>query len=75
MVSSSEETHDLYWVDENISLKEFKKAIGSKLVWKYRLQFYPCLEDFIEAQNQSRQTAGFTPEDIALIEGMKASVR
>src|SRR4051812_3305010 len=44
--SSGEEVHDLYWVDEKIKLRDFKEAIGSKLIWKYRLHFYPSLEAF-----------------------------
>lgn len=70
-----EETHDLYWVDEKIKLRELKEAIGSKLIWKYRLVFYPSLEDFIESRNRKRPDARLTEEDLALIEEIKATAR
>jgi hypothetical protein len=73
--SSTDEVHDLYWVDEKTPLREFKEAVGSKLVWKFRLQFYPSLEAFIESQNKSKKTEDLTPEDLALIEEIKAAVR
>jgi hypothetical protein len=75
-IPSTEEVHDLYWVDENISLRQFKEAIGGKLVWKYRLNFYPSLEAFIESQNQrQRKSTTLTKEDLALLEEFKAAVR
>jgi len=73
--SANENIHDLYWVDENISLKDFKHAIGSKLIWKYRLAFYATFEGFIEDQNKQLKTAALTPEDLALLEEMRTSVR
>lgn len=54
--SSDMDTHDLYWLDEKVDLRHFKLAIGSKLVLKYRLNFYTSLEAFIEAQNKKRET-------------------
>lgn len=71
--SQNEDPHDLYWVDEKIKLREFKDAIGSKLVWKYRLRFYCSLEEFIESQNNGQKSSSLTEEDLAFIEGMKRS--
>jgi hypothetical protein len=65
---------DLYWVDEKIKLRELKEAIGSKLIWKYRLQFYTSLEAFIESQNSKRNSTEFTAEERALLREMQASV-
>jgi hypothetical protein len=65
---------DLYWVDEKIKLRELKEAIGSKLIWKYRLQFYSSLEAFIESQNSKRNSTEFTAEERALLKEMQASV-
>jgi hypothetical protein len=64
---------DMYWIDEKVKLRELKEAIGSKLVWKYRLQFYTTLEAFIESQN-SKQKADFSAEERALLAEMVASV-
>jgi hypothetical protein len=69
----AEEVHDLYWIDETISLREFKEAIGSKLIWKYRLRFFPSLEAFIESQNQQQKKTEFSKEDLALLAQMKAA--
>jgi len=34
----------LFWLPEEVSLRELKKAIGSKVVFKYRLKFSTNLE-------------------------------
>jgi hypothetical protein len=74
--TSDGDPHDLYWVDDNTSLREVKEAIGSKLIWKYRLHFYASLEEFIESQNKKQQRSNeFTPEDLALIAEMQAAAR
>lgn len=74
-MSSGSETHDLYWVDEGVTLRKFKEAIGSKLIWKHRLQFYPSLESFIESQNKEQATAALTKEDLDWIEEIRTAVR
>jgi hypothetical protein len=73
--SASEEVYDLYWVDEKIKLRELKEAIGSKLIWKYRLQFYPTLEAFIESQNKTKASPELNAEDLALLAEIKAAVK
>jgi hypothetical protein len=35
----------LFWLDERTTLRDFKKAIGSKTIFKFRLQFYNSLEE------------------------------
>lgn len=69
-----DETHELYWVDERAKLRQIKEAIGSKVIWKFRLKFYPSLEAFIESQNKKKD-ARLTDEDLALLEEMKAAVK
>lgn len=61
----------LYWIDEKANLRDFKKAIGSKIVFKYRLQFFTTVEEFIEQQTQIKFNT-FTNEEQALIKKMKA---
>jgi hypothetical protein len=65
---------DMYWLDEKVTLRELKEAIGSKLVWKYRLNFYASLESFIESQNQKKTSSDFTAEERALLAEIQASV-
>jgi hypothetical protein len=70
------EAHELYWIDEKTDLRNVKEAIGSKLIWKYRLNFYPSFEAFIETQNRKQKRSHqLTEEDFALFEQYKASVR
>ncbi|HYG03086.1 MAG TPA: hypothetical protein VD927_11625 [Chryseosolibacter sp.] len=72
--SLTDETHDLFWVDDEIKLRALKEAIGSKFIWKYRLQFYSSLEAFTESQNK-KSSANFSEEELHLMEEMKAAVR
>lgn len=47
--SSTAKGHwDLYWINDQYTLRNVKEAIGSKVIWKYRLQFFQDLEEFIE---------------------------
>lgn len=40
----------LYWIHNLSDLREFKKAIGSKTIFKYRLRFYTTVEEFVESK-------------------------
>lgn len=53
---ASEKGLALYWIRDNADLREFKKAIGSKLIFKYRLRFYPTVEEFVESKHNSQET-------------------
>jgi hypothetical protein len=64
-------THDLYWLNDQTDLREMKKAIGGKLIWKYRLKFYANLEAFLQSQDKSAKAAEFTKDDLALIAHMR----
>jgi hypothetical protein len=69
----TEQYSDLYWVDEKINLRELKEAIGSKLVFKYRLNFFSNLETFIESQNKTKKATEFSAEERALLAEIQAS--
>ena len=69
--TSDMDTHDLYWLDEKVDLRTFKSAIGSKLIWKYRLNFFTSLEAFIESQKNKRNHYEFTPEENELLMKMQ----
>ena len=62
--SSDMDTHDLYWLDERVDIKDFKRAIGSKMIWKYRLTFFTSLEAFIESQKNIRQARGLEDDRV-----------
>ncbi|MEX2233948.1 MAG: hypothetical protein WD824_17410 [Cyclobacteriaceae bacterium] len=64
--SSDMDTHDLYWLDEKVDLRKFKGAIGGKLVWKYRLNFFMSLEAFIESQKSRKKDQELSSEENAI---------
>ena len=47
-VEIPEKEVQLFWVHDKSELKKLKKAIGSELIWKYRLRFYFELEEFTD---------------------------
>src|SRR5688500_12052228 len=65
--SSDMDTHDLYWLDEKVDLRKFKEAIGSKLIFKYRLNFFTSLEAFIESQNKKKEAQSVAEENSMLL--------
>lgn len=64
---------DLYWINDRYTLREVKEAIGSKLVWKYRLRFFQDLEQFIE--RESDVNASLTTEEAHLEEALRAMAK
>lgn len=42
----------LYWLNDNVTLKEFKKAIGANYVWKHRMRFYSNINDVIPKKEE-----------------------
>jgi hypothetical protein len=49
------EDYALYWLNETLPLKEFKKAIGSKYVWKHRMRFYNTIDEMKEKNESSNE--------------------
>lgn len=68
--STADVSHDLYWLDEKTEIRELKEAIGSKMVWKFRLRFYVSLESFLEAQEKRKSTA-LTKDELELMAHMR----
>lgn len=69
--SSAAVNHDLYWLSDQTEVREMKEAIGSKLVWKYRLRFHTNLETFIESQDNTAKAVELTQDDLDLIAHMR----
>lgn len=67
--ADTRDVHEMYWIDDTTDIRELKEAIGSKMIWKFRLRFYITLEDFIESKT-AKDTDKFTPEEIELINYM-----
>ncbi|MBX2963022.1 MAG: hypothetical protein KF687_10960 [Cyclobacteriaceae bacterium] len=68
----SPESDNLYllWVDDRQTIRDLKKAIGSKTVLKYRLQVFQSLEKYFENLRDKNQSVNFTPQEEALIRSM-----
>ena len=58
----------LYWINDLSQLREFKKAIGAKTIFKYRLRFFYDLEKAQE-ENISRPIR-LTPKEEAMVRKM-----
>ena len=67
-------THDLYWLNGQTELRVMKEAVGSKLIWKYRLKFYASLEAFLQLQDNTAKAAELTQEDLDLMAHMREVV-
>ena len=71
-IGAIEGSDDLYWLDATTALREFKEAIGGKLIWKHRLRFFPSLESFLEFKEGRTNVTKLSPEDLALIDEMRS---
>ena len=60
----------LFWVDEKTSIRDFKLAIGSKLVFKYRLRFFTSLERVNEFETDKVDGNALTPQEESMIREM-----
>jgi hypothetical protein len=50
----------LFWVGEEISLREVKKAIGGKVVFKFRLKFFKNLNELNTYEEEVRESSTST---------------
>jgi hypothetical protein len=61
----------LFWISNKKKLREFKRAVGADLVWKYRLNFYFDLEKFTQ---ESDQTEEWSADEKALMKKVMRSL-
>src|SRR5215468_7805694 len=52
-VEVPEKEVQLYWISNRKQLRDFKRAVGANLVWKFRLHFYFDLEKFAQEPDQT----------------------
>jgi hypothetical protein len=69
--STSTVSRALYWLHDQTELREMKAAVGSKLVWKYRLKFYASLEDSLQSHDNTVKAAELTQDDLDLMAHMR----
>lgn len=67
--ASGEPNIALYWVDDSTSVRDFKKAIGGKTIFKYRLRVYTSLDNLNAIQNQATDDS-LTPQEEDMIRTM-----
>lgn len=65
---TEEQGLSLFWVDNLAKLREFKMAIGSKTIFKYRLRFFLSLE---EAEQKSYSRSSFTLDEEKKVKKME----
>jgi len=58
LLGTPEADHNLimFWLADPSRLRDFKIAIGSKIVFKYRLQFITDLGKYIRSENNKKYT-------------------
>ena len=61
----------LYWLDSKVDLKQFKEAIGGKVVWKYRLNFFNELSQPKNTEGNSAEPNTFSEKENAMIKAMR----
>jgi hypothetical protein len=54
-VEVPEKEVQLYWIANRKCIRDFKRAVGADLVWKYRLSFYFDLEQFTQEPEKSEE--------------------
>jgi hypothetical protein len=69
MPGSEDNGLTLFWIDESSSVRDFKKAIGAKTVFKYRLQFFTSIEEF-ENTKTRKKISVFSSEEQAMVKKM-----
>jgi hypothetical protein len=58
----------LFWIDDSVTSRAFKKEIGSRLIFKYRVRFFNSLEAYEKEQMKINST--YTPREEAMIREM-----
>ena len=59
----------MYWLEEDVSLRDFKLAIGSKTIFKYRLRFYTTVDEYLNEKNK-HQYFGLSAEENSMVRNM-----
>lgn len=65
----------LYWLGEGESLDDFKRAVGAKLIWKYRLRFQAEEETSLTQNQNTTARERFTERERSLIQKMRLKSR
>jgi hypothetical protein len=56
----------LFWVTNHFVLQDFKKAIGSKIIFKYRMRFFFEVDAFLSSRDTGKRSHYFTTDQEAM---------
>ncbi len=59
----------MYWLQEDVSLRDFKLAISSKIIFKYRLHFFSTVDEYLQQQNKNQNT-GLSAQENRMVRKM-----
>lgn len=59
----------MYWLQEKDTLRDFKLSIGSKVIFKYRLQFFSSVDEFLQLEKKKKDTS-FSKQENQLVRKM-----
>lgn len=62
----------LFWIRDDENLRDFKKAIGSKTILKYRIRFYTNVEDFVESRHNAVRNGMFTQNRASVMDELSS---
>jgi hypothetical protein len=65
--TGNEQEAILFWIDDSLPLRELKKEIGGKIIFKYRLHFFNTQEEWQQAQEKK---SSLTSREEAMIREM-----
>ena len=62
----------IFWIEDKSDVDDLKKAIGAKLVFKYRLRFFTSHEEYLGVQGLITPRSRLTAKEEEMIGEMKA---
>jgi hypothetical protein len=67
-LTGSFNAHDtyLFWVTNHFVLQDLKKAIGGKVIFKYRMRFFFEVDAFLSSRDMGKQGHRFTTDQEAM---------
>jgi hypothetical protein len=69
---TNEKGLSLFWIDEKEDLRDFKKAIGSKTIFKYRIRFFTNVEEFVESKHNAHVDEPFPQNRASAMQELNA---
>lgn len=52
----------LFWITDNFALRNFKKILGGKMIFKYRMRFFLGADAFVSYKDNRKTNHKFTPD-------------